>query len=490
MSRVDKYRAYKESQTDGGVDVLRWPVVGRLLRARYARPLLQLPLLLVGLAMIAHGFLGPDLAPKNLATVLVWVHYRGLLVLALLLGGNFFCMACPFMLPRQLARKVIRPRWNWPRALRNKWLSLGLFASVLFCYELFSLWSSPWWTAALAVAFFAGAVLVDSLFKHATFCKHVCPIGQFNFLASTLSPLEVRVRDHDVCSSCTTHDCIKGRRSLEFPERIVQPGCELALFLPTKVGNLDCTFCMDCARACPHDNVALASRLPGAELVADPRRSGIGRLSKRPDLAAFGVVFMFGALVNAFGMVSPVYAFKSWLSQRLGLHSEVSQLGFIFFVGLVLEPLVLLTLAAQATRLLTGNGKPLLQTVVRYAYSIVPLGFAMWLSHYSFHFLTGLWTFIPVTQNALWKLGWPVLGMPQWQLGGLPQAQVHVVEMSFLGLGVLGSLGVGYRIAREESPSRAVLAFAPWALLTLILWLSALWLLAQPMEMRATMFAS
>ena len=30
-------------------------------------------------------------------------------------------------------------------------------------------------------------------------------------------------------------------------------GCELALVQPRKVGNMDCTFCMDCVRACPHD---------------------------------------------------------------------------------------------------------------------------------------------------------------------------------------------------------------------------------------------
>ena len=47
-------------------------------------------------------------------------------------------------------------------------------------------------------------LVVDGLFKHAVFCKFVCPIGQFNFIASTVSPLEVEVRDHRVCSSCHT----------------------------------------------------------------------------------------------------------------------------------------------------------------------------------------------------------------------------------------------------------------------------------------------
>ena len=62
---------------------------------------MQAPVLLLSALIIFDGLLGPQLAPKNLATVGVWLHYRGLVVLALLVAGNLFCMACPFMLPRQ-----------------------------------------------------------------------------------------------------------------------------------------------------------------------------------------------------------------------------------------------------------------------------------------------------------------------------------------------------------------------------------------------------
>ncbi len=167
------------------------PGIGHLLRWRHARTVLQIPLLIVSVIMVLHGLLGPDLAPKNLASTLTWVHFRGALVLILLCAGNFFCLACPFMLVRNIARLFFKPQRNWPRVLRNKWLSVALFIAILFVYELFDLWSSPWWTAWLIVSYFIGALVVDGLFKHATFCKFVCPIGQFNFVASTLSPLEV-----------------------------------------------------------------------------------------------------------------------------------------------------------------------------------------------------------------------------------------------------------------------------------------------------------
>ena len=335
MSRTAVYTARRTTDEAPAVDLLRWPLLGRLLRWRRARLLLQVPLLLLAAVLVWHGLFGPELAPKNLATLVTWVHSRGLLVLVLLVAGNFFCFGCPFLLPRELARRFFRPVRSWPRVLRNKWLAVGLFALILFVYELLGLWGAPRWTAWLILAYFAGAVVVDSLFRHASFCKWVCPIGQFNFVASTLSPLEVRVRDPGVCSSCRTQDCIRGTPAPESPGRLSLPivsqrGCELALFQPMKVGNLDCTFCLDCVHACPHDNVGLVSRLPGSELWADTPRSGVGRLTDRRDLAALVVVFTFGALLNAFGMVRPVYALQVWLSEVLGTTNRAPILALLF----------------------------------------------------------------------------------------------------------------------------------------------------------------
>ena len=139
-------------------------------------------------------------------------------------------------------------------------------------------------------------------------------------------------------------------------------GCELALFQPRKVGNMDCTFCLDCVHACPHDNVGILSRLPGTELLTDPLRSGIGYFSRRKDLAALAIVFTFGALLNAFGMVSPVYAVEAWLGRTLHMSHEAPVLGIIFTFFLILEPVVLLALAGWLTRSLSGSRSRLAAT--------------------------------------------------------------------------------------------------------------------------------
>ena len=475
-------------------DLLRAPGIGSLLRWRHARTLLQIPLLLVSVVMVLHGWFGPALAPKNLATTFSWVYFRGALVLVLLCAGNFFCLACPFMLARGVARRFFRPRLNWPRALRNKWLSIGLLALILFTYELFDLWSSPWWTAWLIVAYFAAAVVIDSVFKHAAFCKFVCPIGQFNFVASLVSPLEVKVRDQGICSRCATKDCIRGRRApasdlVAIQPAITQRGCELALFQPLKSGNMDCTFCLDCVQACPHDNVGIMSRLPASELMTDPARSGIGVFSRRKDIAALVVVFTFGALMNAFGMVSPAYVIEKRMAGFMHVNHEAPVLGIISAFFLIAAPAILAGLAAWATRVGTGDRTGLAPLMVRYSYALAPLGFGIWLAHYGFHFLTGLYTVIPVVQSAIASLGSPLLGKPLWRLTGIPGRVVQPIELGFLVLGLAGSLVVTLRLAQDDSGDRPMRVFVPWAVVSVVVFGAALWLMFQPMEMRGTFLA-
>lgn len=494
MSRIAAPASVDEDLDEGfseavPFDLLRVPVIGRFLAWRHSRTLLQIPLFAVSVVMILHGLLGPTLSPKNLATVLTWVHFRGALVLTLLCAGNLFCMACPFMLARNFMRRWIKPRFDWPRRLRNKWIPAVLIALVLFCYELFSLWSSPWLTAWIIVGYFVAVLVVDGLFKHAAFCKYICPIGQFNFVAATSSPLEVAVRDQHVCGSCATKDCIRGRREPGSGLVVLQRGCELALFQPAKVGNMDCTFCLDCVHACPHDNVGILSRLPAEELMTDPHRSGIGLFSRRKDIAALTIVFCFGALMNAFGMVSPVYAVEAWLGQLLGVRQQAPILGLLFAVFLVVEPVVLLGTAAWITRAWAGVKSGWLSLAVRYTYSIVPLGFGMWLAHYGYHFFTGLYTIVPVAQNALVDLGWPILGDPQWTLVGLPKTVVEPLEFGFLLLGLAGSLLIVWRLAEDDAKERPVRAFLPWGVVCALLFAASVWLMMQPMDMRATMMA-
>jgi ferredoxin len=483
------------------------------LRWRHSRSLLQALVLAAALLMLWDGFWGPQLAPKNVAAVTAWVHYRGFLVLALLLVGNLFCFACPFMLPRRLGKwlqgRVLPGPRPLPRFLRTKWFATLLLFAFFFAYERWDLWASPWLTAWLILGYFLAAFVVDLIFPAATFCKAVCPVGQFNFFGSLISPTEIKVRDPDICMRCTTKDCIRGqalaasavseenRRRPARPRGStpialvdgIQAGCELHLFQPRKVGNADCTFCLDCVHACPYDNVGWLARVPTRELWHDPWRSGIGRFSQRYDLLALLTILVFGGFMNAFGMIRPVYDVLRWIVGLPGLGSSTVAIFLLFAAGLIVIPVILFGLAGLLSRAWSATTRPLREVIACYVPALVPVGFGMWLAHYNFHFLTGGLTIVPVLQSFLQRVGLPV-GEPAWHLGPLVWPDVlFPLEVVLLYLGLTGSLVVAWQIARREHPAMtvAVKAFLPWALLCALLVAAGIWILAQPMEMRGTL---
>lgn len=475
-------------------DLLEVPLLGGWLRRRHSRRALQIVFFVLAALVVADGFLGPAMAPMNLAGVLPWTYWRGLVVVALLAAGNFFCFACPFVLPREAARRLLPARLAWPRRLRSKWLAAALLVAWFCVYEAAAPWDVPAFTAWIVVGYMAAALLVDGLFRGASFCKYVCPIGQFNFVHATLSPLEVRAKDAATCGSCATHDCLRGTA--------VQRGCELELFLPRKVGNLDCTFCLDCVKACPHDNVGVLAVAPAAELIRDERRSSLRRLSRRPDVAALALVLVFAAFASAAAMVAPVASWEETLIAQLAARGasplvtggEAWPITAALLAATLLPlPLLLAGACALAGRAFSGGVASGRELFCRFSLALVPLGASMWLAHLLFHLVTGAATIVPVAQRAAEDVGLPSLGTPDWSLPAMSGEPAWLLPLLILILdaGLLVTLWVGHRIsasvAGDAHPGRGLGLLAPWGGLACALWVLAVWILLQPMEMRGMM---
>jgi hypothetical protein len=453
-----------------GFDLLRAPVVGRLLRSRYGRRALQGVCFVLAGVVVIDGLVGPPAGAANLATALTWTWARALAVVGLLAVGNFFCLACPFTLPRALARKFhfrISTR-AFPAALRSKWLAAGLLVVFFWAYEAFDLWDRPAATAALILVYFAAAFLVDAVFRGASFCKYVCPIGQFQFAGSlaAITPLEVKVRQPDVCARCTTHDCLRGNANTS------SRGCELDLFLPAKSGGLDCTFCLDCVKACPHDNVGLLPVRPGAELWRDPprSRSSIGRFARRADLSALALVLLAGAFAGAAAMVAPFEAGVS--SSGVG--------AAVFFAAVLAATAILAATASAAGKAWSGVRATFAEVFRRQVMTLLPLALALWSAHFLYHLATAGPSIGPVLVRAATGSLAP---------GGaafLAPATTVAIELLALDAGFLLTLYAGWRLAGELSGAqgRPLRLFAPLALVATALWLAGVWILLQPMAMR------
>ncbi len=438
------------------------------------RRVAQIAMLLLAVVVMADGFFGPQVTPLNLAGVLPWIHWRALSIVALLAVGNLFCMACPFMFVRDIGRRLLPAGWRWPRWLRSKWLPAMLLLVYFWAYEAFNLWDRPWLTAWIIASYFLAALIIDGFFRGASFCKYVCPIGQFHFVTSLVSPREIRVRSAEVCKSCRTHDCIRGNERAR--------GCELYLFQPKKAGNLDCTFCMDCVKACPHENVALLPVTPASTITVDPYRSSIGRLSKRTDFAALVLLIVFGAFVNAAGMVEPVMAWEHSWHAKLGVNMMPMIVAAFVCVGAVLAPAVAIALCAWLNRL-AGCKFRIADVARRFIFTLVPVGVAMWAAHLLYHMATG-W-------SAPWQLVQRMIARPvATPIMPFVPAWLTPAQIILLDAGLLLTLYVGWRVAKQYSDrARTVIALlTPWAALACALYGTGIWILFQPMQMRGMLY--
>ena len=482
-----------------GRDVLQLPLIGRLLRSRHGRLSLQLGLTAIALALMIDGFVGPQSAARNLATVTPWVHFRGIAVLVLLLAGNLFCMGCPFTLPRTLAKRLSLSGRRFPKRLRNKWIAIGSLFVLFFLYEYLDLWASPWLTAWLIAAYFAASFVLEALFTESAFCKYVCPLGSFNYVYTTLSPTQIAIRSPQICADCVGKECVNGDYARQTVIRLDQVpligkdesrevrvthgpqgtlGCGTELFAPQIRSNLDCTMCLDCARACPHDNVSLFTRAPGREL------SRADSWPRRWDVSLLAVALAFMGIANAFGMVPPYYALQESLALNLGITSEFVALLLIFVSGNLLLPALISIAAAYLCRRFTLSSKrdSLRDTLAAFAPAFVPIGFGIWFAHYTFHFLVGPGLIVPVIQEFFGGIG-------DWQTWSFSVAPwlVGIIQLLALLGGFAWSMRLAQKTALRRYRKRAFQGWLPWALVFVLLMFAAWQVFTLPMEMRGTL---
>ena len=330
--------------------------------------------------------------------------------------------------------------------------------------------------------------MIDGFFRGAAFCKYVCPIGQFQFAASLVSPLQIAPRDASVCADCVTHDCIRGG-----PQG---PGCQTELFVPKKTSNLDCTFCLDCVRSCPHDNVGLLAFVPTDQLA--PSRDAVSQrvhFWRRNDVAMLLLVFCSAAFVNAAWMIAPVVALEQSLLQSFALISRPLFVGIGILLSLGLFPLLGLWVTGSVSRTVARQSGSALrsnwETARDFLPAFLPLSFTLWCAHYAFHLLTSAGTIFAAGNRLLadWNLTRLSEAAAACACCGEVAGWILPTEILLLDVGLCLSLFVCYRIAerRTHSASAALRAWSVWAVLLLVLFAFAVWILMQPMQMRGTL---
>jgi polyferredoxin len=443
--------------TDNRTDLLTaFPGLKSLIRSRLWQPAGMVVTLFLFVLAILTGILGTPAGSRNFGIIFVWIVWWGLLIIGIVpLFGRGWCAVCPIPAPgewwqrRSIAGFVPgRTRslgWRWPRRLRNIWLQNGAFLLVaLFSAVILTVPAVSGW---LLLGFLLLGVLLSCLFDGRIFCRFLCPVGGFIGLYALTSPLELRVKDVQVCREHRDKECVVGSAC--------GYGCPWLVYPGNLQRNAYCGLCGECLRSCTRDNIALNLRRFGTDLMVAGER--------RLDEAYKSFIMLSCALVYSAVLIGP----WSWVKDMAGMRDlgqwALYAAGFLA-LNLVVVPGVFL-LVALISRRLGRFAAPPRRVWVDYAYALVPLSLAGWIA-FSLSFVLVNGSYAPAVLSDPFGWGWNLLGTADypWQpllLGALPWAQVGA-----LLLGLAFAIKVVYGISQQHLPSgaagqRALLAALP-----------------------------
>ncbi len=439
------------------IELTRSPLIKNMLKSRYPQLAVFIVMLAGYIFAILAGLIGTPVGSHNFSIVFVWIAWWAILILvAVPFFGRGWCAVCPIPLPGEwLQRGAVlsppekRPKWlnlRVPKMFRNIWLQnisfllLALFSSVLL--------TTPNITGiVLAVMLFA-AIGLSTIFERRAFCRYLCPVGGFIGLYSQTAPIELRIKDKQVCVTCEGKPCYNGSQA--------GYGCPWDVFPGGLTKNTYCGLCMECIRTCPHDNIAVNLR---------PFSADLAKPSTRMDEAFKAFIMLGSAMIYAGVLLGPWGAFKD------AAYNVGTSAWFIYAIIFLAIIFVILPGFFTLGILKAKSTLPLKQRFASLATALIPLGLMFWVAFSLSFVLTNASYIIAALSDPL-GLGWNLFGTANaiWQ----PMLFSILAPAQTLALvgGLIWSARTAQKAANEiRTSSISVIAF------NFILTLVMLWLL-------------
>lgn len=463
------------------LNLLDLPWLGRWVRSRWFLPGLQVPVLVLTIALAILGFVDVQDGARNLATKLTWIIWWPGIIFTFIVVGRLWCAMCPLGTLNDWASKLSRAQRMFPRTLRNLWLATLFFVALTWADEQLGVIRSPLMTAWLIVLLALSAVLTGLFYQRRSFCRYLCPITGLQGLYSMVSPFELRARDRSACLKDCHQDCYRGNDR--------GSGCPMFEFPMTLERNTYCNLCFECVKSCPPQNLVLRAHAFGKDLWASARRS-LDESYLALALAGITTVVTAQMLTGWSGWISQLARLIP-LSVRT-LMKPVTYLTLTESVVFVLGSLVLYPLLGYVVSWLADRGagekrKGIRRTFVTLGYMFIPIGLSMHLAHNISHLLVEGPGVIPAVQRTLSRYLPFDFGEPSWEVAPLISSDVtHGLQVALVIGGFLFSLVVGYRLGVGFLGGSKLTAkvVAPLVALSLVFTLINLLLLNQPMGMR------
>ena len=384
------------------MELTRLPLLKSALKSRYPQLAVFIVMLIGYIFAILAGLIGTPVGSHNFSIVFVWIAWWAILILvAVPFFGRGWCAVCPIPLPGEwLQRGAVlsppdkRPKWlnlRVPKMFRNIWLQnisfllLALFSSVLL--------TTPNITGIVLAAMLFAAIGLSAIFERRAFCRYLCPVGGFIGLYSQTAPIELRIKDKQVCVTCEGKPCYNGS--------LGGYGCPWDVFPGGLTKNTYCGLCMECIRTCPHDNIAVNLR---------PFSADLAKPSTRMDEAFKAFIMLGSAILYAGVLLGPWGAFKD-AAYNVGSGAWFTYAAaFLAIIFVVLPGMFTLGI------LNTKNTFPLKQRFASLSSALIPLGLMFWVA-FSLSFVLTNASYILAALSDPLGLGWNLFGTANatWQ---------------------------------------------------------------------------
>ena len=439
------------------IEITRIPFIKNALKSRYPQMAVFIVMLAGYIFAILAGLIGTPVGSHNFSIVFVWIAWWAVLILvAVPFFGRGWCAVCPIPLPGEWLQRgaVLSPpdkktKWlnlRWPKFLRNIWLQnisfllLALFSSILL--------TTPNITGIVLAAMLFAAIGLSTIFERRAFCRYLCPVGGFIGLYSQTAPIELRIKDKQVCVTCEGKPCYNGSQA--------GYGCPWDVFPGGLTKNTYCGLCMECIRTCPHDNIAVNLR---------PFSADLAKPSTRMDEAFKAFIMLGSAMIYAGVLLGPWGVFKD------AAYNVGTSAWFIYAIIFLAIIFVILPGFFTLGILKAKSTLPLKQRFASLATALIPLGLMFWVAFSLSFVLTNASYIIAALSDPL-GLGWNLFGTANaiWQ----PMLFSILAPAQTLALvgGLIWSARTAQKAANEiRTSSISVIAF------NFILTLVMLWLL-------------
>lgn len=450
-------------------DLLDSGSIRSIFKNRKTQFIFQLPAVLLLVLVIFAGFFGIQNSNKNLSTISIWVIWWSLLIISLALAGRLWCFMCPFgavgdWVQRRTFYKKVNDAFSlnmkWPVKFRNLSLAAVFFLVITWADFQFNLVNSPLNTAYFIVALLGLIVIISILFERRSFCRYVCPLTGLAGLYSMFAPFELRANEKDTCKTCKEKYCLSGNEN--------GYACPVFEYPGTMEKNTHCVLCTECVKTCHRKNISFNLRSFAGDLFAFTKT--------RMDEALFILILLGVTIFQTLIMIRPWTVFTRDLMIYTGASYDFVR--FIIFITAAILPVLIYSIVIAISKLF--NQKIIFKDLfTSYAYSIIPLGLMMHLSHNLRHLLEEGTGIIPVLSDPF-GFGWDLFGTSGYNPAPLLGSNnILLIQWLLMLVGLGFSVSVGKNISRRMFRGNDS-TYIPVLIFVLIFFVFNLWVLGQP----------